>query len=197
MLAKDKFLEKISLILLIANLFFSHNLFAENISEKLISYNDKLKNSSALFIQTNQNNIQEGIIFFGNKRIKINYLKPQKLTLILSENKGVYINHELKESQFFNTKKSYIKIFFDIFHSKKYTEKIKIESYQNKIEIIEKINLDNIIYNIKIIYENEPIKLRKLEIINDDETIRMGFFEHNLEQVFDKSFFSMIDPYLN
>ena len=126
MRAKDKFLEKISLILLIANLFFSNNLFAENINKKLINYNDKLKNSSAFFIQTNQNTIQEGVIFFGNKRIKIDYTKPQRLTLILSEKKGMYINHELKESQFFNTKKSYIKFFFDIFHSKKYTEKIKI-----------------------------------------------------------------------
>ena len=109
----------------------------------------------------------------------------------------MYINHELKESQFFNTKKSYIKFFFDIFHSKKYTEKIKIESYQSKIEIIEKINLDNIYYNIKIIYENDPIKLRKLEIRNGDEITTMGFFEHSLEQVFDKNFFSMVDPYLN
>ena len=67
----------------------------------------------------------------------------------------------------------------------------------NRIEIIEKINIDNIIYNIKIVYENEPIKLRRLEIISGDEKIRMGFFDHSLEKLFDKNFFSMIDPYLN
>ena len=64
-------------------------------------------------------------------------------------------------------------------------------------EISEKIELDNIFFNIRLTYENEPIKLRHLEIIGDDENIQMGFFDHKLEYVFDKKFFSMIDPYSN
>jgi hypothetical protein len=72
MLAKDKFLEKINLLILIFILCFSHTLNAENIHETIFKYNDKLKNSSVNFIQTNVNNIQEGVIYFGNKRIKIN-----------------------------------------------------------------------------------------------------------------------------
>ena len=112
MRAKDKFLEKINLLILILSLCFSQNLNAEKIYEKIFNYNDVLKNSSVNFIQTNNNYIQEGVIFFGDKRIKINYNSPQKLTIILSEKKGMYINHELKESNFFTTKNSYIKFFF-------------------------------------------------------------------------------------
>ena len=67
MQAKDKFLEKINLLILILSLCFSHNLNAENIYEKIFNYNNSLKNSSANFIQTNNNYIQEGIIFFGDE----------------------------------------------------------------------------------------------------------------------------------
>ena len=35
--------------------------------------------------------------------------------------------------------------------------------------------------------------MRRLEIISDDEKIKMGFFDHRFQNVFDKSFFSMID----
>ena len=45
------------------------------------------------------------------------YEKPQKITIILSEKKGIYINHELEESHFFATKNSYIKIFFDVLNN--------------------------------------------------------------------------------
>ena len=112
MQVKDKFLEKINFLILIFILCFSHTLNAENIYEKIFNYNDNLKNSSVNFIQTNVNEIQEGMMFFGDRRIKIVYKKPQKITIILSEKKGIYINHELEESQFFATKNSYIKFFF-------------------------------------------------------------------------------------
>ena len=194
MRVKDKFFEKTKLIILI--LCFSQNLNAENLYEKIFNYNDELKNSSANFIQTNINNIQEGVIFFGDKRIKINYNTPEKLTIILSDKKGVYINHELQESEFFITKKSYIKIFFNIFHKKNYLKNVSIEEFVDQIVISEETYLDNTLQTIKLVYENDPIKLRRLEIISDDEKTQMGFFNHNKERDFDKSFFSMIDPYL-
>ena len=197
MQVKDKFLEKINLLVLTFIMCFSHSLNAENIYEKIFNYNDKLKNTSANFIQTNPNYLQEGVVFFGDKRIKINYLNPQKLTIILSEKKGMYTNHDLKETEFFLTKKSYVKIFFDIFHKKKHLKEMIIEQLSDQIIISEKIKVDNITYDIKLIYENEPIKLRRLEITSDNDKIQMGFFNHSLESSFDKNFFSMIDPYLH
>ena len=197
MQVKDKFLEKANLLIFVFGLCFSHNLYAENIYEKIFNYNNTLKNSSASFIQTNNNDLQEGLIFFGDKRIKITYTKPQKITIILSEKKGIYINHELKESQFFATKNSYIKFFFDVFHKKKYLEDLSIKLSEQKIEISENILMDKISYNIKLVYENTPINLRRLEIIDNNDKTQMGFYNHILEQDFESKFFSMIDPYLN
>jgi hypothetical protein len=197
MQAKDKFLEKIKLLVSILILFFSHSLYAENIYEKVFNYNNALKNSSAKFIQSNLNNLQEGIIFFGDKRIKIMYTKPQKITIILSEKKGIYINHELKESQFFATKNSYIKFLFDVFYKKKNIEGLVVKETTHKIEINEKILLDDVVCSIKLTYENDPINLRRLEIIYDEEKTQLGFFNHSLEENLGKKFFSMIDPYLN
>ena len=197
MRAKDKFLEKINTLIFIIIFFISHNLCAENIYEKIFNYNSALKNSSADFIQTNTNYLQEGVIFFGDKRIKINYNKPQKLTIILSEKKGVYINHDLEETEFFLTKRSYIKVFFEIFYKKNYLKNMIIDNSNGQIEISEKTELDDSWFDIRLIYENDPIKLRRLEIINNDENIQMGFFNHSIEDTFDKNFFSMVDPYLN
>ena len=197
MQVKDKFLEKINLIIIFFILSCPFNLYAEDIYEQIFNYNDALKNSSANFIQTNSDYLQEGKIFFGNKRIKINYTKPKELTLILSENKGMYINHELKETHFFMTKKSYIKYFFEIFHKKNQIKNMTIKQLSQQIELSERIVLDNMFYDIKLNYESAPIKIRRLEIVSDDEQIQMGFFGHNTEGIFDKNFFSMIDPYLN
>ena len=197
MQAKDKFLEKINIIISILILCFSHNLYAKNIYERISVYNDNLKNSSANFIQTNTNYLQEGEIYFGDKRIKIDYKIPQNITIILSEKKGVYINHDLKEAEFFFTNKSYIKVLFDIFHKKNDIQNLTIKNFNDQIEINKKIQVDKNFFYIKLIYENNPIKLRRLEIISDDEKIQMGFFNHNKKNVFNKNFFSMIDPYLN
>ena len=65
MQAKDKFLKKINLLILLITLCFSNALNAENIYKKIFDYNDRLKNSSVDFIQTNLNDIQEGVIFLG------------------------------------------------------------------------------------------------------------------------------------
>jgi len=194
---KDKFLEKINFLVLIFSLCLSHNLYAEKIYDKVFNYNNSLKSSSVSFIQTTQKNLQEGKVFFGDERIKINYTNPQKLTIILSEKKGVYINHELEESEFFLTKKSYIRFFFDIFHKKNYIKNMTFIQTGGQIEISEKIRIDNSIFNIRLIYENDPIKLRLLEVSSDDEQIQMGFFNHTIEGTYDKKFFSMVDPYLN
>ena len=195
MLAKDKFSEKISLIVIILSLCFSPTLNAEKIYEKIFIYNDELKNTSANFIQTNINNVQEGVIYFGNKRIKIDYKKPKKITIIISEKKGIYTNHELEESQFFATKNSYVKFLFNVFN-KKNMEDMVIEESNHKINVSKNIKLDNIYYNIKLIYENDPIKIRKIIIIGEDNIIEMGLFGQNNLVNKKNSFFSLINPYL-
>ena len=79
MQVKDKFLEKINLLILVISLCFSQTLNANKVYEKVFSYNNKLKNTSVSFIQTNINEVQEGVIYFGEERIKIIYKKPKKI----------------------------------------------------------------------------------------------------------------------
>ena len=71
-----------------------------------------------------------------------------------------------------------------------------VKRTSQQIEVSDRIELDDIFFDIKLTYENEPIKLRLLEVLSDDEKIQIGFFDHKFESVFDKNFFSMIDPYL-
>ena len=74
---------------------------------------------------------------------------------------------------------------------------MKIKKSNHHIEFNKDFQLDNILFNISVVYENEPIKLRRLVIEGNDEKIQMGFFDHKFEKTFNKNFFSMIDPYLN
>ena len=195
MLEKDKCLEKTSYFIFLIFVFFSQVLIAETTITKILNYNSNLINSSAQFIQSDGIEIQEGEIYFGSDRIKINYRYPQNLTLILSERKGVYINHSLKESQYFNTNKSFIKFFFKLLKSSEFTEKPQIE--ENFIKISDSFVLDDRYYQINIIYENKPIKIRKIIILEDNQNLEISFSDHNSLEFFDKKFFSMIDPYLN
>ncbi|MBL6758787.1 MAG: hypothetical protein ISQ17_03450 [Pelagibacteraceae bacterium] len=195
MLGKDKFLEKISYLIILIFIFFSKVLVAETITSKIINYNTNLINSSALFIQNDGIEIQEGEIYFGSDRIKMDYKHPTNLTLVLSERKGVYINHNLKESQYFNTDKSFIKFFFKFLKNNEFVNKPKVE--KNFIKINDGFILDDIYYQITIVYENKPIKIRKIIIFEDNQNIEISFFDHKSLGVFDKKFFSMIDPYLS
>ena len=195
MLEKDKYLEKINYLIFLVIILFSQGLIAETLKLKIIKYNNDLKNSSALFLQNDGDSLEEGIIYFGIDRIKINYTKPIKLTLILSEKKGIYTNHELQESQYFNTNKSYIKVFFKILKGDNFLDKPKM--LENFVELNHDFSLNNNIYKIKIIYEYDPIKLRKIIILENNQKIEMGFYNHNNLETYEKKFFSMINPYLN
>jgi len=195
MLEKDKFLEKTSCLIFLILIFFPSILVGETTISKILNYNANLVNSSAQFIQNDGTEIQEGKIYFGSDRIKINYKYPLNLTLILSERKGVYINHKIKESEYFNTNKSFIKFFFKLLKNNKFQEKPKVE--YNYIKIYDNFILNDVYYQITILYENNPIKIRKIIILEDNQNIEISFFNHNNLEFFDKKFFSMIDPYLN
>lgn len=195
MLVKGKFLEKIKFSLtLVVVCFFSPILNAEVNKSQILNYNSELKNSSALFIQSAGQNLSEGEIFFGNNRIKINYILPEKLTIVLSKKKGMYVNHSLEETEFFDTKNSYIRFFFKMIEGNEFFEKTKIT--KNFIEITDSFDLDNKQYQIKTIYEKSPLKLRKFIITENKQTTEIGFFNHKKTEKLKKNFYSMIDPYL-
>tara|TARA_Y100001970_G_scaffold87544_1_gene110520 strand:- start:18408 stop:18995 length:588 start_codon:yes stop_codon:yes gene_type:complete len=192
---KGRFLRKINIFLFC--ILFCGNTYGEDLSSKIIDYNNSLQNTSALFIQSGSETIEEGVIYFGKKRIRVEYKDPTKLTLIFSAKKGIYINHDLKESQFFNTKKSYVSVFFKIFNKDYFLDKPNIKITKNLIQLSETAEIDGIVYTIQIVYEINPIKLRKILIFEQNKILELGFFDHKFVKEFDKKFFSMIDPYIN
>ena len=53
------------------------------------------------------------------------------------------------------------------------------------------------VYKIKILYEKNPITIRKIEVLENNITLEFGFFNHRKTDKFEKDFFSMINPYLD
>ena len=68
---------------------------------------------------------------------------------------------------------------------------------ENFIKINDRFVLEDIIYEITILYENNPIKLRKIMVLENNQNLEISFFDHNNLEFFDKKFFSMVDPYLS
>ena len=58
------------------------------------------------------------------------------------------------------------------------------------------LKVDNIVSLIEIIYEDSPIKIRKVRVKNKNTSYEFGFFNIKKTDNFDKKFFSLIDPYL-
>ena len=198
MQARDKFLEKIKFIFFIILIFFqNNNSYGDDIRQDLINYNSQIVNSSSSFIQSDDSSVQEGEVYIGQERIKVEYKKPNRISIVLTKNKGMYINHELKEVQFFNTKKSFVRVFFEILKDKSFIEKADIKSEKNNVFIKKNYFIDDTNYNVEVIYQNNPIKIRKIKIIHDELGFNLGFFDFKYDLLFEKGFFSLISPYPN
>ena len=197
MQVKGRFLEKYNWVIFLFSVFLiSKIVVADNIKSKLLNYNIDLKNSYADFIQTDGQTFEEGIIYFGLERIKIEYIKPSKITIILSKRRGMYVNHDLKETQFFSTNKTFLKDFIKILNGEKFFEDSDIFILDDSITIKNYVEINTTPYNTEIIYENAPIKLRKLKVTENNESFELGFFNHISIEKFDKNFFYLINPYL-
>ena len=172
---KDKLLKKTSKIFLLFILFAAESVFANTTKLQLLDYNNSLKNSSAFFTQTDGNTIEEGILYIGSNRVKIDYKKPKKITIVLTAKKGRYVNHELKETQFFDTNKSFVNIFFKILTGKDFYKNSELNFTDHSIIVGDNFEINKKFYKTKIIYENKPIKLRKIEVQEMMEVLKLVF----------------------
>ena len=198
--AKDKFLKKQTNLLLITILFFiilfSKNAIGDQINSKVVNYIKNLNFFSSKFIQSNGTSLEEGNIYIKDNKIRLDYFYPDR-TLIISKNKGVYINHELKEENFFSTKKNRVKLFYDIFLDYSFFSSFVFEENNGEIVFEKKIIIDSKITYLKIFFENKPLLLRKIIAKSENEIISISFSEHNYNNTFDESLFSFIPMYLD
>ena len=198
MLEKGRFLEKFNKIFFLFFIFFiTEKAFADDLKSKIIDYNNNLKNSSALFIQTDGKTIEEGIVYIGLERIKVEYRSPQKITIVLSKKRGMYVNHELQETQYFNTKKSVVGIFFKILTGDDFFINSKITEFKDTITINKSFKINDTDYGVEIVYENEPIQLRKIKFKENDQNFEIGLFNYSNFENTEKGFYSLINPYIS
>ena len=52
------------------------------------------------------------------------------------------------------------------------------------------------IYDIKLYFENDPLVLRNIEVIINDDQLKLSIFNHNYNEEYDKDFFKLINPKL-
>jgi hypothetical protein len=197
MQAKDKFLERISLIFFIA--FFVLNAYpsqGKNIEQELTKHNNSLNNISIFFIQSDNESLEEGFIHIGKERIRVDYTSPKKISVVLSKKKGIYIDHELKESEFFSINNSFIKIYYNMFKDKDFFTKSDIQLNEKRITVKKNFFIEKTKYPVEIIYENNPIKLRRVTIEFDKKKHTLSFVSYTFVKDFRKKFFKLIDPYL-
>ena len=197
---KDKYLKKqiklkvLSLLFLV--LLFSKNVAGEELNSKIIKYLQGLKSFSSNFVQSDGRHLEEGHIYIKDGIIRLDYTNPER-TLKISNEKGVYINHELKEEEFFSTKKNIIKIFYDIFLKNSFLSSLTPKENNNAIVFEKIIQLESSKVNLTIFFETNPLILRKIISKTEGDLITISFYAHNYNAAFEESFFSFVPIYLD
>jgi len=196
---KDRYLKKQINFKIFGFLFlviFSKNLIAEELNSKIINYLQGLNTFSSNFIQSDGTNLEQGYIYIKDDKIRLDYTNPDR-TLKVSKEKGVYINHELMEEEFFSTKKNIIKIFYDIFLNNNFFSSLSPNESNKEIVFEKTIQSESSKADLKIFFENNPLLLRKIIAKTENELISISFYDHNYNSVFKESFFSFVPIYLD
>ena len=168
-----------------------------NIKIKILDYLNSLQYFSSSFIQNDNETLSEGKVYIGKKRVRAEYFSPSKILIVLDEDKAMYYNYELEESEFFNPKNTNAWFFYDIFRNPYFFEDSKIIIKDKEI-ILKKSGFDReeTKYFINVYFENSPVILRKIEVFINDTFLQISIFDHNYNEDFDKNFFKLISPKL-
>ena len=165
--------------------------------EILNDYIEKSNEFSAKFIQASNESLSNGFLYLDKKRIKIKYMQPSKITIILTQSKAMYFNQDLDEVEYFNPTKTIGNVFYKIFYDNNFFEETNLMIKKNSITAIKDIRIDEEDVVLNIFFEQNPLILRKVEIKKNNENIIFSISSINHNPNFDKNFFSMVDPRIN
>ncbi|MDA9748694.1 hypothetical protein N9U75_00925 [Pelagibacteraceae bacterium] len=186
---------KLIFILIFITFFLQKNLMAdENSINKVINYLDNLHLFSASFIQNDGETLSEGLISIGMKRIRVEYLTPSKILIILDDNKAMYYNYELQEDEFFDPSDTNAWFFYDIFNNPNFFFNSKLISTNNELILSKKGENKDGQYKINIFFEEKPLVIRKIELFLENSKITLSLYNHLYEAQFDKNYFKLINP---
>lgn len=159
-------------------------------------YFKSLNAFSATFIQQNSNELQEGYFYKNDQRIRIEYQNPSKILIIFDQKKAMIYNKDLEEVEYFNPKKTMGNLIFDIFYNSFIKKFKKHEIEENLARFYIDFKNDDEEYNIEVVFELNPLQIRLVNIVTEEEVISFGLRDHNFNNSFDKKFFSMANPLL-
>ena len=194
-LKNEKYL--FNLLVIVFYLFAFKAYSASEDKTEVLNYLSSLSDFSASFLQSDGENLSEGKVYIGKKRIRAEYLLPTKILIILSEDKAMYYDYELDEDEFFNPKNNNSWFFYDIFRNPLFFEDGKIQVKNNEL-LLEKKGIDNEEKNfvIRVLFEKKPFVLRGIEVMINDDVLKLSIYNHSYNEDFDKSFFKLISPKL-
>ncbi len=189
-------LRKIKLkLIVIVTTFLSTPLFSENDNfEKTLTYLENLKDSSVSFIQDDNINLRMGEIYLGTNRVRVEYLEPEKILIILDNDKAMYYNYELDEDEFFDPKDTSAWFFYEIFNNPIFFVDAKFTNKDNNLTIEKAGSSNENYYYLKILFETNPMVLRKILLTLNEEELILSLFNHKENITYDKNFFKLINP---
>ena len=192
------FLKRSKIINIVFLIFFFSNisLADEIIINKSVKYFKDLKFFSASFIQSDSISLSEGVIYIGSKRIRVEYTKPSKILIILDEDKAMYYNYDLEEDEFFDPRKTSAWFIDDVFNNNNFFLNSNVIENTDSVVLEKTVINEEIEYEIKIIFENNPFILRKIDILGDNFLLNLSFYNHKYNESFDEKFFKLINPSL-
>lgn len=204
MWAKEMFLEKINkkkiiklyLIVFIALFSFSVKCNEEEYLNNVANYLTKINEFSSSFLQIQNNEISEGLISIKKKRLRIEYMSPSKLVFILKKNKAMFFNKDLQEVEYFNPKKTAGQFLLDLFNEEKFLSDAKVIKGNGYFYLLKKIYIDEDLNEVEIYFEENPLHLRKIEIINGAGITSFTINNPNFNPNLNDKLFSLANPLL-
>ena len=195
-LEKNKLINKyLNIFVLVACLILGSTfVFANENIDKIQNHISDINNLSANFIQIINDEIQEGKFYLNKKRIRIDYLLPQKIIIILDKKKAMYYNFDLQEIEYFNPEGSTAESFYKIFFDRDFYNSTNIKETNSNYIFSKKVNNSEEDVLLNMFFEKNPLYLRKIEIKGEYENINIGIFDYNFNPSFEDDFFSMANP---
>ena len=184
---------KLILLILLTRILFANTTDKKDI---LINYLQNIKNFSANFIQSDGQSIEEGIVYIGKDRIRVDYFNPSKITIVIDQNKAMYVNYDLKEVQYFDPKDSAAGVFINIFKNNFFLDGASIYIKNKNILLKKEGEIDNDKFTLLILFEKNPNILRKIKLEYNNTYNSVMLSNHNFNAIFDKKFFTLANPFI-
>lgn len=190
----NNFFKSLFIIIFLLNPSIVFGKTADEDIKKALDLIYNTKEFESKFLQEENGSISEGHLYIKDGRIKIQYDYPSKIQIILSQKKAMYFNEDLEEVEYFNPKNSTASIFYDIFYNKNFFFDAEIYKEKNYIRIKKEVTIQKNNLEINILFENNPLVIKKISYEGIDSKIEFNILESNFNPSLDKKFFSMVHP---